>query len=135
MTKGKKTRARHVVLISIDGLRPEYYLDERWPAPAMRQLYRDGSHAVAVRTIFPSLTYPGHVTLVTGALPARHGVVNNRAVQPVDDPPWLKDASDIRVPTLWDAVRAAGGKTGIIAFARAPRCVSRRRCGSVRVSR
>jgi hypothetical protein len=106
--------ARHVVLVSIDGLRPEYYLDERWPAPATRQVYLHGAHARAVRTVFPSLTYPGHVTLVTGAWPARHGVVNNRVVGPVDDPPWLTRASDIKVPALWDAVRAGGGTTAAL---------------------
>jgi hypothetical protein len=107
-------RARHVVLVSIDGLKPAYYLEPGWPAPALRQLYEQGAHAVAVRTVFPSLTYPGHATLVTGAWPARHGVVNNRVVGPVDDPAWLSLASEIRVPTLWDAVRAAGGTTAAL---------------------
>jgi hypothetical protein len=107
-------RAGHVVLISIDGLLPEYYLDARWPAPAMQQLYREGAHARKVRAVFPSLTYPGHTTLATGALPARHGVHHNREHVPVADPPWHKDASLIKVPALWDAVRAKGGTTASI---------------------
>src|SRR5688572_4177567 len=85
----RKPLAKHVVLVSVDGMTPDYYLGEHWPAPAIRQLYRQGTHAQAVRTIFPSLTYPGHVTLVTGALPARHGVYNNVALEPVDTPAWL----------------------------------------------
>jgi hypothetical protein len=28
----------HVVLISIDGLRPNIYRDERWPAPVLHEL-------------------------------------------------------------------------------------------------
>jgi Type I phosphodiesterase / nucleotide pyrophosphatase len=104
----RKPRAKHVVLISVDGLLPEYYLDPAWPAPAMQQLYREGAHAVAVKVGFPALTYPGHTTLVTGAVPARHGICHNRKIEPVADPEWLKDASLIRVPTLWDAVRARG---------------------------
>jgi hypothetical protein len=107
-------RAKHVVLISVDGLQPAHYLDGRWPAPAMQQLQREGAHAVAVRTVFPALTYPGHTTLVTGALPARHGIVHNKHFELVSDPPWVKDASLIKVPTLWDAVRASGGTTGAI---------------------
>jgi hypothetical protein len=107
-------RAQHVVLISVDGLQPAHYLDARWPAPAMQQLHREGAHAVAVRSVFPALTYPGHTTLVTGALPARHGIVHNKHFERVSDPPWVKDASLIRVPTLWDAVRARGGTTGAI---------------------
>lgn len=107
-------RAEQVVLISVDGLLPSYYLDETWPAPAMQQLYREGAHAVAVRPVFPSLTYPGHTTLVTGALPARHGICHNKHIEPVADPPWLTDASLIQVPTLWDAVRARGGTTAAV---------------------
>ncbi len=106
-----RRRAEHVVVVSIDGLKPEYYLDERRPTPAIRSLMRRGAHAAAVRAIFPSLTYPSHVTMVTGALPARHGVCANQAIEPVENPPWLKDASLIRVPALWDVVRDAGGTT------------------------
>ena len=106
--------AKHVVLITIDGLLPRYYLDPSFPAPAMQQLYREGAHAVKVRTVFPALTYPGHTTIVTGALPARHGVIHNKVFAPMADPPWLKDASTIRVPALWDAVRKARGKTASV---------------------
>jgi predicted AlkP superfamily pyrophosphatase or phosphodiesterase len=112
----KKRRAERVVLITLDGLRPEYYLDPKWPAPAMQQLYREGAHAVAVKSLFPSETYPAHVTLVTGALPLRHGVHHDRHVEPVADPRWVTDAAMIRVPALWDAVRAAGGKTAAIGW-------------------
>jgi predicted AlkP superfamily pyrophosphatase or phosphodiesterase len=100
--------------VSIDGLRPEYYLDEQWPTPALRQIRLRGAHALAVRSIFPSLTYPSHTTMATGALPARHGIWSNRVVEPSDDPPWLADAGLIRVPALWDAVRDAGGTTAAL---------------------
>lgn len=116
MRKRGKPRAEHVVVVSVDGLLPEYYLDPAWPAPAMRQLRAAGAHATAVRSIFPSLTYPAHTTLVTGALPSRHGVSHDRVVEPVENPPWLKDASLIRVPTLWDAVRSAGGTTAAVGW-------------------
>lgn len=51
---------------------------------------------------FPSLTYPSHTTMATGALPVRHGIWSNQALDPVDDPPWLKDARLIRVPARLD---------------------------------
>ena len=114
MAARRKPRAEHVVLISIDGLLPAYYLDDTWPAPSMQQLYREGAHAVAVRCGFPALTYPGHTTLVTGAWPARHGVCNNRKLVPVADPPWLHESKLIRVPALWDAVRARGGTSAAV---------------------
>jgi predicted AlkP superfamily pyrophosphatase or phosphodiesterase len=110
----KAPRAQHVILVSVDGLLPAFYLDERWPAPAIQQIYREGAHAESVRSVFPALSYPGHTTLVTGALPARHGIFHNREFAPVAKPPWLKDASLIRVPALWDAVRARGGTSASV---------------------
>lgn len=114
MNVKKSPRAKSVILVSVDGLLPEFYLDERWPAAAIRQLYREGAHAKAVRSVFPALSYPGHTTLVTGALPARHAICHNLEIAPVDEPEWLKDVSRIRVPALWDAVRAGGGTTAAI---------------------
>jgi hypothetical protein len=114
MKSRRRPLAEHVIVVSIDGLRPEYYLEESWPTPAMRQVMLRGAHAVAVRSIFPSLTYPSHTTMATGALPARHGIWSNRSTEPAEDPPWLKDASLIRVPALWDAVRASGGTTAAL---------------------
>lgn len=109
--------ADHVILVSIDGLRPHIYRDERWPAPALHELARHGAIALAVRSVFPALTYPAHVTLVTGALPARHGVVANEPFEPITPSGrWLWEASAIRAPTLWDAVRAAGRMTAAISW-------------------
>lgn len=108
-------RAEHVVLISIDGLRPEFYLDERWPAPTLQQMARQGAHATAVRGVFPTVTFTAHTTLVTGALPARHGIHNNAPFQPAGQTgAWYWDAEAIRAPTLWDAVRQTGGRTAAV---------------------
>jgi predicted AlkP superfamily pyrophosphatase or phosphodiesterase len=109
--------ARHVVLVSIDALRPAFFQDERWPAPTLQQFASEGVFARQVRSVFPALTYPAHTTIVTGARPARHGVFHNRPFEPlVASGEWLWSASNIRVPTLWDAVRAHGGTTGSISW-------------------
>ncbi|MQA92668.1 MAG: sulfatase-like hydrolase/transferase [Gemmatimonas sp.] len=105
-------RVDHVVLISIDGLRPDFYLDATWPAPTLQELARQGAHAVAVRPAFPSVTFVSHTTMVTGAPPADHGIFQNRTREqpgPVARSYWHADS--IRVPTLWERVREAGGTT------------------------
>ena len=113
----RRSRANHVVLVSIDALRPEFYRDEHWPAPTLQQLAWEGAAAEAVRSVFPALTYPAHTTIATGVLPARHGIWHNRPFQP-DGPgmDWYWNASAIRVPTVWDVVRAAGGTTAAVAW-------------------
>src|SRR5450432_1560036 len=67
-----------VVLISIDGLRPDYVLEadrNRLRIPNLRRLLRDGAHATRVAGVLPTVTYPSHTTLVTGVSPARHGIL------------------------------------------------------------
>lgn len=117
MSRGRAALTEHVVLVSIDGLRPKTYRDERWPAPALRELSQRGAMALAVRSVFPALTYPAHATLVTGALPARHGIVHNEPFEPVKPTGrWIWEAAAFRTPTLWDAVRARGGTTAAISW-------------------
>src|SRR5258708_5448846 len=100
---------RHVVLISIDGLRPDFYLDPSWPAPNLQALKAEGTYANFVRPVFPSVTYPNHVSMVPGALPARHGVYSNTPFEPMGATGrWNWQASLIRVPTIFDAVHQAG---------------------------
>ena len=40
--------ADHVLLISIDGLRPDFYLDSKYEAPTLRRLATRGAHAGGV---------------------------------------------------------------------------------------
>jgi predicted AlkP superfamily pyrophosphatase or phosphodiesterase len=109
-----------VVLISIDGLSPEHYLHpERLgvKVPTLEALRNSGSFAEAVVGQYPSVTYPSHVSIVTGVRPARHGVVYNT----IFDPPngsqrWYWESSAIRVPTLWDLALARGLKVGAVSW-------------------
>ena len=55
-TAGTDAAPRHVVVVSLDGLRPEFYLDDAFPAPTLRELVRAGAHARAVEPVFPSVT-------------------------------------------------------------------------------
>lgn len=109
--------ADHVILISVDGLRPEFYLDRDWPAPMMQRMAHDGAHAVKVRGVTPTVTYPSHTTLVTGALPARHGITNNRPFEPGGATGlWFMESDSIRVPALWDAVHEVGNTSAGISW-------------------
>lgn len=100
---------KHVVLISIDGFRPEFYLDSSWPAPNMQQLKNIGTYAKSVKSVFPSFTYPSHVAMLTGALPARSGIYYNTPFEPEGSTgKWNWFTKDIKVPTLWIALKTAG---------------------------
>ena len=111
------TTTHPVVLISIDGLKPEYVLQADaygLRIPNLRALVARGAHATGVVGVVPTVTYPSHTTLVTGVAPARHGIISNNTFDPLkrNQGGWYWYASDIRVPTLWDAVMDAGRTTG-----------------------
>src|SRR5579859_4360446 len=68
-----------VLLVSIDGFRPDYL--DRGITPTLSALAAGGVRA-AMRPSFPSLTFPNHYTLVTGLYPDHHGIVDNTMVDP-----------------------------------------------------
>ncbi len=101
-----------VLLISIDGLKPEAVIAAEahgLKVPNLRALMREGMYANGVRGVLPTLTYPSHTTLLTGAAPARHGIYDNTTFDPFNrnDKGWYWYAEDIKVATLWDAAAAA----------------------------
>src|SRR5687768_3097936 len=105
-----------LVLISIDGLRPDdLYADgkEAVALPHLRALVREGSHARRVRGVLPTLTYPSHATVMTGVSPARHGIGSNLTFDPEfkNQTGWYWYASDFKVGTLWEAAKRAGRTT------------------------
>ncbi|MBT9330011.1 alkaline phosphatase family protein [Paracidobacterium acidisoli] len=113
--------AAPVLMISIDGLKPEYvtHADEHGlKVPTLRRFLTEGTYADGVQAVLPTVTYPDHTTLITGVWPIRHGILNN----PLFDPErkfsgaWYWYASSIKVPTLWDAAHAAGIRTASVSW-------------------
>jgi len=104
--------SKHVILISIDGFRPDFYLEEKWPAPNLKLLAQEGAYALGVRSVFPSVTYPSHTTIITGAYPAEHGIYYNSPFEPEGETGrWYWESSLIKTETLWDAVQKSGKKS------------------------
>ncbi|MFI5059539.1 MAG: alkaline phosphatase family protein, partial [Candidatus Acidiferrales bacterium] len=105
-----------VILISIDGLKPEYVLDadaHGLKIPTLRRFLREGAYSTGVHGVVPTVTYPSHTTLITGVTPAKHGIYANTTFDPLrkNFGGWYWYAEDIKVPTLWDAAADAGLST------------------------
>ena len=104
----------HVLIVSIDGLRPDCML--RAEAPNLRALMARGSFTMYARTTDIAITTPSHISMLTGATPERHGITFN------GDPPAN---ARILVPTIFDYAHDAGlstamtsGKHKFVLFAR-----------------
>ncbi|WP_462409797.1 alkaline phosphatase family protein [Neobacillus sp. Marseille-QA0830] len=97
----------HLIIISFDCLSA---LD--FPIlqdlPHFQDILNQGALVKHVETIYPSVTYPCHATLVTGNYPNRHGVVNNTLLQPGrPSPDWHWYRSSIRGTTIYDEAKKA----------------------------
>lgn len=102
-------KAKYVILITVDGLRPEFYLDPSWGMVNLNIMKQEGTYALGVNSVFPSATLPAHTSIVTGVTPLKHGIYYNSPFSPKRDSDewyWYYDA--INSPTLWEAVQRAG---------------------------
>jgi predicted AlkP superfamily pyrophosphatase or phosphodiesterase len=113
--------AAPVLMISIDGLKPEYITQadaHGMRIPYLRTLLRDGTYAEGVVGIWPTITYPSHTTLLTGVWPDQHGITNNQEFDPLQrfGGAWNWYAAGIRVPTLWQAAHKAGLRTASVGW-------------------
>jgi predicted AlkP superfamily pyrophosphatase or phosphodiesterase len=103
-----------VLLISIDGFKPSYL--SKSSAPNLFELANRGMMAQGLISAFPSVTFPNHVTIVTGQTPDHHGIVNNTMTDPgttqrfslgsreaVENPFWWQESKPI-----WIAARKQG---------------------------
>lgn len=110
-------QARSVIMISVDGMNPEYVTEAEQRAikvPVMQKMMGQGSYATGVTGITPSVSWPSAATLMTGVEPARHGVLSNHRFVPGNRNAAGSVyfyASDIKVDTLWDATARAGKTT------------------------
>ncbi|MFY0255179.1 alkaline phosphatase family protein [Chitinophaga sp. 30R24] len=102
-------KTKYVVLVSIDGFRPDFYRDVSWGAVNMQQMARKGVSADGVNSIFPSLTFPNHTTIITGVPSAKHGIFHNAPFSGSEESEeWYWYEKDITATTLWDAAKASG---------------------------
>src|SRR5215813_2398250 len=122
---GQTTQPRrdaHLIMISIDGLVPEYYLE---PArlglkiPNLIKMKLGGSYAEGVEGVFPTVTYPSHTTMVTGVRPAVHGIVQNRIFEAPTAPQtkeWYWFAEALKSETLWSLSKKSGLVTAAVGW-------------------
>jgi predicted AlkP superfamily pyrophosphatase or phosphodiesterase len=108
-------RAPHVVVVSIDGLRPEFYQSATYEAPTLNRLARAGFSFGALVPIFPTLTYPVHASIATGVSSESHGVVSNRIFDRTEGPThrWYSKSDHLQSTPIWKVVKKSGQTVGI----------------------
>ena len=103
-----------ILLISLDGFRWDFA--SKADTPNIDYLAKTGVTVPYVRSVFPTVTYPGHYSIVTGLYPENHGIVSNSMYDPVfkakfgganTDPRWWNSAEPIWVTNQRQKGRSA----------------------------
>lgn len=93
---------QRVVIVSVDGLRPDVITPE--VAPRMTELREQGTSASNAINDLPSATLPNHSTMLTGLLSGQHQVILNFVLP-----------ATIGVPTVFDRAHEAGFRSAFFA--------------------
>ena len=105
--------ANTLVLVSIDGFRWDYL--DRPEARQMKALADRGVRVTKLRPVYPSKTFPGHLSMATGLRPTGHGIVDNHFCRS-DRPDCYsmgaarEDASWLSGTPLWTLVEQQRGR-------------------------
>lgn len=109
-----KALTKNLVVISFDCL-AAYDYELIKTLPNFQRVFQEGAYVRNVETIYPSLTYPCHTTIVTGNYPIKHGIINNTLLQPgVASPDWNWYRRAIRGTTLYDEAHKANLTTAAL---------------------
>lgn len=116
--------AKHVVVITWDGLRPDMVTAAN--TPVLFKLAQSGTVFSRHHPVYPSTTEVNGTALATGMYPANSGLIGNREYRPAIKPgePFGTESPDairkgdelsggkyLAVPTLYETVQRAGGPT------------------------
>ncbi|TDL22192.1 Phosphodiest-domain-containing protein [Rickenella mellea] len=106
---------RTVLIVSIDGLRADYL--DRGLTPHLLDISKEGLRAKFMKSVFPTLTFPNHWSLMTGLYAESHGIVGNNFWDPETNTEfhYNKEKSTWN-PNWWfgEPMWETAGKAGII---------------------
>jgi predicted AlkP superfamily pyrophosphatase or phosphodiesterase len=98
---GAAQQAKHyVILISLDGFRYDY--PRRYGAPHLLKLgFKGASAPEGMWPSYPSLTFPNHISIVTGLYPEHHGIVANTFWDPAREQTYVYSQSQSNSDGSW----------------------------------
>ena len=100
--------SKYMVVISFDAVSSED-VEALKNLPNFKKLIDNGSWIKRVDSIYPTLTYPAHTTIVTGKYPNNHRIIDNTVFKVGDFiPNWYWYRNKIKGETLYDLAMENG---------------------------
>lgn len=106
--------SKHVIVVSEDAL---IYEDTKVlkQLPVFGSVWKQAAKIKRVRSIYPTITYPCHTTLMTGCYPDRHGIVNNELSNVTElSSDWNWFYNRVKVPSIFDVAKENGLSTASV---------------------
>lgn len=105
-----------LIVFSMDAMVEEdvEYLKNK---PGFKELFgTDYAQVMKVQSIYPSLTYPAHTSIITGCYAGEHGITDNNpwTTKKREYPVWYIDSSAIKRETLFDVAKKNGNTTASV---------------------
>lgn len=107
-----------LLLVSLDGLRPDYLQKWNQMMPVLNKLSKCGTSAPFMQAAFPSKTFPNHYTIVTGLYPESNGLIDNVMYDPVINATFSLSSEQKSNPAwylgqpIWHTARYQGLRSG-----------------------
>jgi len=106
------SRSPTVILISMDGIRHDF--PDRTELPGFRRMEAQGVRAAKLTPVYPSNTFPAHVSIATGAKPGVHGIMDNVFFDRKQGVyRYSADANWMEAEPLWVATERQGIRSGV----------------------
>ena len=107
-----------LMVLSVDGLDWRYIRDADQlglKIPNLRRLLTKSQYADGVIGVWPTVTWPSHTSIITGARPDQHGILNNGR-GPLDPALSYWSANKLKEPTLWQCAGEHGMTTAAVTW-------------------
>ena len=104
---------KKMIIISMDAMISED-LEYIQTLPNLGPIVKKGTRIMTSETVYPSLTYTAHASMISGTYPERHGIVNNEIFNPfVKFGDWYEARKGIKVNILPEECEKNGYKVAI----------------------
>ena len=105
---------KRLIVISHDALVYED-LDTLKQLPNFSKIWKQTSLVERVRSVYPTVTYPCHATMMTGLYPDGHGIINNEQLNMCErSSPWIHFYDALKAPTVFNMAKTNGLSTAAV---------------------
>lgn len=107
-----------LLVVSVDGLDWRYLRDRDrlgLKIPTIRKLLAKSQVADGVVGVWPTITWPSHTAIISGARPDQSGILSN-ARGTLDPSLSFWSAKKLKVPVLWQCAQRAGRTTAAVTW-------------------